>query len=661
VASNYEVNIKLNTRTVNKQLNNLEKRISKLNKLAQGGRASKTVLRNEKHKIDLASKRLQIENRNLRAKQRQLQVDRQQLKVEKQTAAAVEKQTRSVRAGIGNTKPMGASSPLNFTNQGTLLPGPRLGGSTGGARTGQGFGSRLAGAGTSAVISGAFPLLFGQGPLIGAAGALGGGLGGLAFGQMGGFAGGLAATAVAAPIQQLGIEAAKLGQALDPATKNVEALTAALGVTGTEFEKQIALLTKLGDEEAAFELARQKMINLIGQGGVDNMTKFGQEMTDLGNNFTRIMTLMKNSMANFIQNSGILKLIASTVERSALIGQAEASGSTLDTVEGKRIRELMELRDRFKVRGAGMKKEDADAMLEFIGRDKGRGVFGVANIIDANEAKKLIEDEMAALQKKINLKDTEAEAEAMIESIQKARVKNLDKEIEMLERSFTMTSEEFEIEKQIAEMKEEGEIKDEDALRRKLQRIQTLTEEKKLAEETAAAFERMSQAIATDIADGIQGMIRGTSTLNDMLNNVLNKLIDAAFNMALFGNMQGTLGGGGLFGSILGGLGSIFGGNNKTNPLPPSPIMVAANGGRIPGGKPSLVGERGPELFTPASSGFVTPNHALGGSTTVVVNVDASGSSVEGDEKESRELGRLISVAVQSELIQQKRPGGLLA
>ena len=60
MASNYEVNIKLNTRTVNKQLNNLEKRISKLNKLAQGGRASRTVLQNEKHKIDLASKHPEI-------------------------------------------------------------------------------------------------------------------------------------------------------------------------------------------------------------------------------------------------------------------------------------------------------------------------------------------------------------------------------------------------------------------------------------------------------------------------------------------------------------------------------------------------------------------------------------------------------------------------
>ena len=46
----------------------------------------------------------------------------------------------------------------------------------------------------SALISGGFPLLFGQGPLGALAGGLGGGIGGM-FGQMGGFAGGIAATA----------------------------------------------------------------------------------------------------------------------------------------------------------------------------------------------------------------------------------------------------------------------------------------------------------------------------------------------------------------------------------------------------------------------------------------------------------------------------------
>ena len=85
-----------------------------------------------------------------------------------------------------------------------------------------------------------------------------------------------------------------------------------------------------------------------------------------------------------------------------------------------------------------------------------------------------------------------------------------------------------------------------------------------------------------------------------------------------------------------------------------------ANGGPVRGGKPYIVGERGPELFSPGVSGTITPNHALGGSMNVVVNVDASGSSVEGDESSGEELGRLIGAAVQAELIKEKRPGGLL-
>ena len=86
-----------------------------------------------------------------------------------------------------------------------------------------------------------------------------------------------------------------------------------------------------------------------------------------------------------------------------------------------------------------------------------------------------------------------------------------------------------------------------------------------------------------------------------------------------------------------------------------------ANGGRPPVGRPSIVGERGAELFVPDRAGTIIPNHELGGSTNIVVNVDAYGSNVDGEEDEGRELGRLISVAIQSELIKQKRPGGMLA
>lgn len=44
-----------------------------------------------------------------------------------------------------------------------------------------------------------------------------------------------------------------------------------------------------------------------------------------------------------------------------------------------------------------------------------------------------------------------------------------------------------------------------------------------------------------------------------------------------------------------------------------------AEGGRVAGGMPYMVGERGPELFVPERDGAITPNHALGGNTTINV------------------------------------------
>jgi hypothetical protein len=43
-----------------------------------------------------------------------------------------------------------------------------------------------------------------------------------------------------------------------------------------------------------------------------------------------------------------------------------------------------------------------------------------------------------------------------------------------------------------------------------------------------------------------------------------------------------------------------------------SKILKFADGGRPPVGKPSIVGERGPELFVPSSAGTIIPNHKLG-------------------------------------------------
>ena len=152
------------------------------------------------------------------------------------------------------------------------------------------------------------------------------------------------------------------------------------------------------------------------------------------------------------------------------------------------------------------------------------------------------------------------------------------------------------------------------------------------------AFAEIGDTIGSQISDALVGAINGTKSLGEAAKGIINDLANSLLRLGINTLLKST--GFGIFSNLPG----------------------FANGGRPPVGRPSIVGERGPEIFVPSSAGTVIPNDKIGGSTNnVVVNVDASGSAVEGDDDSARQLGQLIAVAVQSELIQQKRPGGLLA
>ena len=55
-----------------------------------------------------------------------------------------------------------------------------------------------------------------------------------------------------------------------------------------------------------------------------------------------------------------------------------------------------------------------------------------------------------------------------------------------------------------------------------------------------------------------------------------------------------------------------------------------AIGGSVMGGSPYIVGEKGPELFTPASSGMITPNDKLGGGGPVAINFNIQANDAQG-------------------------------
>ena len=74
------------------------------------------------------------------------------------------------------------------------------------------------------------------------------------------------------------------------------------------------------------------------------------------------------------------------------------------------------------------------------------------------------------------------------------------------------------------------------------------------------------------------------------------------------------------------------------------------------------MGEAGAEAIMPLKRGSDgrLGVQSSGGVGNIVVNVDASGSSVEGDSARSEQFGKALAAAIQNEIVQQQRPGGLL-
>jgi hypothetical protein len=87
-----------------------------------------------------------------------------------------------------------------------------------------------------------------------------------------------------------------------------------------------------------------------------------------------------------------------------------------------------------------------------------------------------------------------------------------------------------------------------------------------------------------------------------------------------------------------------------------------ANGGPVAGGGTYMVGERGPELFVPNTSGMIVPHEALQGGgvvNNVSVNVNMQDGSISAQNASL--LGGFVAGAVKQELVKQRRAGGLLA
>jgi tape measure domain-containing protein len=194
---------------------------------------------------------------------------------------------------------------------------------------------------------------------------------------------------------------------------------------------------------------------------------------------------------------------------------------------------------------------------------------------------------------------------------------------------------------------------------------------------TSNQVKEAANSIGTAFGETFRGLITGSMGAREafagFFQSIANHFADMASRMiADYIRMQII----GLAQKFLPSIGGIFGAGGPTNysgafgggglgssqfmPGIPSIVGSRAVGGPVAGSGAYLVGERGPEVFMPGRSGTIVPGGGMGG-TNVTVNVDAGGTSVQGDQAQAKQLGVAVSAAVQAELVKQQRPGGLLS
>lgn len=146
-------------------------------------------------------------------------------------------------------------------------------------------------------------------------------------------------------------------------------------------------------------------------------------------------------------------------------------------------------------------------------------------------------------------------------------------------------------------------------------------------------FQRLGQTASQQFSGMARQFTRlFTSSVKGDIDGIAGAMVSLLARLAQAGGNGGL---GGMFGSSgnwAGGLADLFA-NGR------------AVGGAIQAGQPVLVGEKGPELFTPHTSGHVTPNHGLNGKAGITLNM----TIVTPDAQSFRaSQGQILAEAAQS-------------
>ena len=139
--------------------------------------------------------------------------------------------------------------------------------------------------------------------------------------------------------------------------------------------------------------------------------------------------------------------------------------------------------------------------------------------------------------------------------------------------------------------------------------LRPLQEELAFATEAYGEIDKAVNKAFSTMENSIIGLIRGTTTMKEVLRNIMQQFIadltTSIIKMLVLNRLKEAIMGRVGKSFNLGSIFSMFGG--------PDISGVRAQGGTVASKTPYIVGEKGPELFIPNTSGRVAPNGSFGG------------------------------------------------
>ena len=288
----------------------------------------------------------------------------------------------------------------------------------------------------------------------------------------------------------------------------------------------------------------------------------------------------------------------------------------------------------------------------------------------------------AATQKLAAQRDTERE----LNELQRKKQEKFEDTIEGLDHQLALaratTEEERErlrIEEKIRKLRKDDKLSDPQLAGIKL-RMEALAEENNLIntfiKQTKEQIEKLnnpmfqlielSKTLGNAFAESFRGIIDGSMTAQQALANLFQRTADHFLDMAAqmiaaqikmqILNIGLSFFGGGNPGKAL----NLAGVSEYSNVNANTRVMGFADGGRPPVGRPSIVGERGPELFVPGASGTIIPNHAMGGVNVGTINITVENTGEQLNPAAQKQLAGQVQGIVLSTLANERRSGGML-